>query len=530
MPSSRFSGLYLSGRALAVLLVLVGVVGAMAFYRSHTTPAEIWAGITHATDGPLSASQVGSLTELSKEQELLAERVAPAVVQVMVTAHANTDGMPGDGGDGSDGGGQGGGQGLPPDNPLSQFLGRQFPRRPQYEQGLGSGIIISPDGFIVTNNHVVQDATSIRVSLTDKREFPARVVGSDVLTDLAVIKINASGLPNLPWGDSKAVKQGDVVYAFGNPFNFQFTMTHGIISGKGRLAQDRSDLRAPGDYLQTDAAINPGNSGGPLVDTRGEVIGVNAFIYTSTGSFSGEAFAIPSEIAKPISATLISKGKVVRGYLGITIVPLAPDEAHFFNLPPTAEGALVSDVTAGGAGAKAGLKYGDLIVGFNGQPIGDPTQLQLATGSVPPGTTVKLGILRDGKPMTLDTKLGIAPQDENATAKAAAAPQPSAGVVLGVTVGDLTAAARDRYEIPDNIQGVLITGVTPGGPAYNAGIIGPGLVITDVNRVAVTNAAGLRAQLQKLPPGDDVLLRLYNGGPQAGATYFVIHPAPAGGR
>ncbi|HWG38527.1 MAG TPA: trypsin-like peptidase domain-containing protein [Terriglobales bacterium] len=525
MPSSRFSGLYLSGRALAVLLVIVGVAGAMAFYRSHATPAEIWAGITHATDGPLASSQVGALTELSKEQELLAERVAPAVVQVNVTAHSSADGASGDGGDSGDPGGQG----LPPDNPLSQFLGHQFPRRPQYDMGLGSGIIISPDGFIVTNNHVVQDATSIRVSLTDKREFPARVVGTDALTDLAVIKINASGLPNLPWGDSKAVKQGDEVYAFGNPFTFQFTMTHGIISGKGRLAQDRSDLRAPGDYLQTDAAINPGNSGGPLVDTRGEVIGVNAFIYTSTGSFSGEAFAIPSEIAKPISALLIAKGKVVRGYLGITIVALSPDEAHFFNVPSSTEGALVSDVTGGAAGARAGLKYGDLIVSFNGQPIADPTQLQLATGSVPPGTTVKLGILRDGKPVTLDARLGIAPQDENATASKAAAPQPSAGVALGVALGDLTAAARDRYQIPDNVQGVLITGVTPGGPAFNAGIIGPGLVITDINRVPVTSAANLRAQLQKLPPGDDVLLRLYNGGPQAGATYFVIHPAATGG-
>ncbi|MGH9394003.1 MAG: trypsin-like peptidase domain-containing protein, partial [Terriglobales bacterium] len=528
-------GLYLSGRALAVLLVIVGLAGAMAFYRGHATPAELWAGITHATQPPLSSSQVGNLAALNKEQEVLAERVAPAVVQVMVTAHAGAESIPGESGGSPDQGG--GDQGLPPgmspDNPLSQFFGqfgRQYPRRPEFEQGLGSGIIISPDGYIVTNNHVVQDATDIRIFLTDKREFDAKVVGTDTLTDLAVIKINASGLPNLPWGDSKAIKQGDLVYAFGNPFRLEFTMTHGIVSGKGRVnVGDRSDLRAPGDYIQTDAAINPGNSGGPLVDIRGQVIGVNAFIYTSTGSFSGEAFAIPSEIAEPIAATIISKGKVVRGYLGINIVPMTPELAPFFKLPPNAAGALVTSTTAGAAGAKAGLKDGDVITSFNGAPVSDPTELQLATGSVPPGTAVKLGIMRAGSPMTLSATLGIAAQDETKAASNAAPASRVSGVQLGVQLQELTPAIRDKYQIGDDVKGALVLGVTPGGPAYNSGQIVPGLVITAVNRVPVDSVAAVRAQLQALPPGKNVLLRVATGGPQAGAAYVVVRPTAAGG-
>ncbi|HEY7839360.1 MAG TPA: trypsin-like peptidase domain-containing protein [Terriglobales bacterium] len=531
MPSSRFSGLYLSGRALAVILVVVGVSGAMAFYRTRSSPAMAFQGAATSNQGPIPASQVAALTGLDKEQELLAQYVAPAVVTVTVTAHATSsdEGMPGDN-SGDQGGGQGGGGGqgaFPPDNPLSQFFGQfgQMPRRPEYEQGLGSGIIISPDGFIVTNNHVVDGATSITVGLYDKRTFyDAKVVGTDPLTDLAVIKINASGLPNLPWGDSKAIKQGDNVFAFGNPFQFEFTMTRGIVSGKGRLAGDRTDLRAPGDYIQTDAAINPGNSGGPLVNTRGEVIGVNAFIYTSTGSFNGEAFAIPSEIAKPITATLIAKGKVVRGFLGITIVSLTPDMAHFFNLPATATGALVSQVSPGEAGAKGGLQHGDLITSFNGQPVADPTGLQLATGAVAPGTTVKLGIMRDGKPMTLSVTLGLAPQDQTQTASRSHANAPGAGVRLGLDADDLTPTTRRQFQIPDNIQGALIRTVTPGGPAYNA-TLQPGMVITEVNRVPVPSAEALTTELQKLPPNQDVLLRVVTGGGAGGAVYMVVHPA-----
>ncbi|MGH9476304.1 MAG: Do family serine endopeptidase [Terriglobales bacterium] len=518
MPSSRFSGLYFSGRTFAVLVVIVAVVGTMAFYRTHTSPAAFFGGITRSTEPSLSASQVPNLTALSKEQEVLAERVKPAVVEVQVTAR-----------DTGDDDRMGGIQGLPPDNPLSQFFGRQAPRGPRYEQGLGSGIIISPDGYIVTNNHVVKGATNIRVTLADSRTFKANVVGTDELTDLAVIKIDASGLPNLPWGDSKAAKQGDLVFAFGNPFQLFFTMTHGIVSAKGQTPLGaRSNLLAPGDYIETDAVINPGNSGGPLVNVRGEVIGVNAFIYTSTGSFSGESFAIPSTIAQPVTDALIKNGKVVRGYLGITIRTLTPDLAPFFQTPANTQGALVSSVSSDSPGARAGLKDGDVIVSFNGQSIHDPTELQLATGEVAPGSQVKLKILRDGKPMTLTATLGFEPGEQNAAASNGNHALPSTGAHLGVRMEALTPQMREQNQIPTDVQGAMITGVVPGGPAFNA-LLQPGEVITSINRVPVTSADAVSAELAKLPPDKDILLRIYIGGSQPGGSYVVVHPEPSTG-
>ncbi|TAN22455.1 MAG: PDZ domain-containing protein [Acidobacteria bacterium] len=528
MPSSRFSGLYVSGRTFALLIVIVGVVGAMAFYRAHTgTQDPEFGGITSSTEPALQASQVPALITLSKEQEMLAQRVEPAVVAVNVTAR--------NAGEGDEMGGEGGE--LSPNNPLSQFFGqfgRQFPqRRPRFEQGLGSGIIISPDGYIVTNNHVVKGATNIRVTLTDRREFKARIVGMDELTDLAVIKIEATGLSNLPWGDSKALKQGDPVFAFGNPFQLNFTMTHGIVSGIGRRpAAAISNLRQPSDYIQTDAAINPGNSGGPLVNVLGQVVGVNSFIFTSTGSFSGESFAIPSRIARQVTEDLIKNGKVVRGFLGISIEDVTPELSSFFHVPPTTQGALVTDVTAGDPGANAGLKNGDVIVKFSGQPVDSSTELQLLTEGAPPGTKVKLGILRNGRPMTLEARLGNPPGAESRTAQNGTSAQPAKGAHLGVRLQTLTAQDREQHQIPPNIQGALITGVVPGGPAYNTAQIIPGEVITSVNRVPTATAEAVMNELEKLPPDQAVLLRVYigrSGSLQAGGTYVLIHPEPAGG-
>ncbi|MGH9467484.1 MAG: Do family serine endopeptidase [Terriglobales bacterium] len=516
MPSSRFSGLYLSGRALAVLIVIIGVVGAMAFYRAHGSADPVFAGRISSNDPPLSASQVPALSATSKEQETLALRVEPAVVAVNVTAR-NT-------------GRDEEGNGLPPDSPLSQFFGQfghQFPRGPRFEQGLGSGIVISPDGYIVTNNHVVNGATDIRVTLTDGRSFKAAVVGTDPLTDLAVIKIPATGLTNLPWGDSRAIKQGDLVFAFGNPFQLNFTMTHGIVSGKGRApAGARTNLRAPGDYIQTDAAINPGNSGGPLVNVRGEVIGVNSFIYTSTGSFSGESFAIPSAIAQPVTEDLIKHGKVVRGYLGISIQDVTPALAHFFGAPENAKGALVSTITPGAPGAASGLQHGDIIVSFNGKPLTGSTDLQMDTEGVRPGTKVTLGILRNGRHMNLSATLGSAPGEEENSARGAAPAHASGGAHLGVRLRTLTPADRQQHQIPSSVQGAIITGVVPGSPAYNAELE-PGMVITGINRVPVNSAEAVTQELQKLPPDQDILLRIYLGGNPPGAIYEVIHPEPA---
>ena len=313
MPSSRFSGLHLNRRAMILVLVLAGVVGSMAFYRTHLgSSAASFLGITTATQTPLNDQAVASLVALDEATEKVAQQVSPAVVKIQVTARV-TPGQEegGDNGPGGDGQGQGQGQGgNDQNNPFEQFFGPfmgQMPQQPRIEEGLGSGVIISPDGYIVTNNPVVAGATNISVSLSDQRQFPGKVVGTDKLTDLAVVKINATNLPNAPWGDSRALKAGENVLAFGNPFGLGFTVTRGIISGLGRPRLS-GNMRAPGDFIQTDAAINPGNSGGPLVNAHGEVIGINSAIYTPSGAFSGVGFAIPSEIAKPVIAALIAHG------------------------------------------------------------------------------------------------------------------------------------------------------------------------------------------------------------------------------
>src|SRR5437764_13531648 len=257
-------------------------------------------------------------------------------------------------------------------NPFGQFFG--FPnmpnQRPRIEHGLGSGVIISPDGYIVTNNHVVEGAVNINVTLGDRRVLPAKLVGADPLTDLAVVKVDATDLPSIPWGDSTKLRPGQSVLAFGNPFGFRFTVTRGIVSALNRPNPDATNRRKPGEFIQTDAAINPGNSGGPLVNARGEVVGINTFLISDNGSFSGMGFAIPSQIVKPTVDALIAHGKVVHGYMGIGITDVTPENSKFFDLSKSA-GALVSQVEPDSPAAKAGLKTGDVITGLDGKPVND---------------------------------------------------------------------------------------------------------------------------------------------------------------
>ncbi len=527
MPSSRFSGVYLNRRAMIVVLVLAGVVGSMAFYRTHMAAAASFLGITTATQTPLDDQSVAALIALDRATETVAQQVSPAVVKIQVTARV-TPGQEEDGDNGPGGDGQGPG-GNEPNNPFEQFFGPfmgQMPQQPRIEQGLGSGVIISPDGYIVTNNHVVAGATNISVSLNDQRQFPGRVMGTDKLTDLAVVKINANHLPNAPWGDSRTLKAGENVLAFGNPFGLGFTVTRGIISALGRPRLS-GNMRAPGDFIQTDAAINPGNSGGPLVNAHGEVIGINSAIYTPSGAFSGVGFAIPSEIAKPVIAALIAHGKVVRGYIGVIIGDLDPERAKFFHVPATTKGALVSQVDPNSPGGKAGLKVGDVIVSYNGQKVDSASELQLMTGNTAPNTTVNLSILRDGRPMNLKVTLGELPSGNEEAANQPGGEQ-GGGVKLGVAVTDLTPQIRSQLNLPSSVQGVVIERVQPGGPAFNAGL-SRGDVIQEVNRHPVHNGQELRTELQRLSAGQDVLLLVYTGG---GSSFVVIHPRqqpPSGG-
>src|SRR5277367_3964509 len=357
---------------------------------------------------PLDGSSVSALTSLDSAMEAVASHVTPAVVNVAVTSRA-TEHEAQDGQDGQE-------QQLPPE--FRRFFGPQGPQAqgPQIEHGIGSGIIISPDGYIVTNNHVVNGATQIKVTLNDRRVLPGKVVGTDKLTDLAVIKVNASNLPAVGWGDSTHLKPGQTVLAFGSPFGyFQFSVTRGIISALDRPNPYRDDPRKPGGFIQTDAAINPGNSGGPLVDARGEVVGINTFLISPSGTFSGMGFAIPSQIVRPTVETLIRDGKVSHGRIGIGIADVTPENAKFFD-ETNASGGVVTQVEPDSPGAKAGLQIGDVVTEIDGQKVSDAGELQVMIGQKQPGTKVTLKVLREGKslsiPVTLE-ELGAKPGERS---------------------------------------------------------------------------------------------------------------------
>src|ERR1700741_3034147 len=319
---------------------------------------------------------------------------------------------------------------------FQQFFGGQFPRGPQEqrEQGLGSGVIISPDGYILTNNHVIDKATDIKVMLADKREFPGKVIGTDPKTDIAVVKIDATGLPTIALGDSSKLEVGDYAFAIGNPFGVGETATMGIISATGRNGLSIEDYE---DFIQTDAAINPGNSGGALLDARGDVIGINTAILSGgSGGNQGIGFAIPINMAKHVMDEILKNGKVVRGYIGVGIQEVTPNLAKAFHVAAE-KGALVGNVEHDSPGAKAGLERGDVITELDGQPITGPNDLRLRVGSMAPGTTVHLKVSRSGESRDVTLTLGEAPAGKGPSNSPAGAAENSA--MRGVQVDELTA-------------------------------------------------------------------------------------------
>jgi serine protease Do len=473
---------------------------------------------------PLSDSSVASLVSLDNAVEAVAARVSPAVVNVAVTSKG-AEHETSQQGDDSDGGGQ---IQLPPG--FAQFFGQgspfgggrgmqMQPQQPQIEHGIGSGVIISPDGYIVTNNHVVDGAMDIKVTLNDRRVLTGKVIGTDKLTDLAVIKVNATGLPSIPWGDSGGLKPGQTVLAFGSPFGyFQNSVTRGIVSAVNRQNPYSDDARKPSGFIQTDAAINPGNSGGALVDAHGELVGINTFIISNSGSFAGAGFAIPSQLAKSVTTQLIKSGKVEHGYLGISIEDVTPQNASFFKLQD-ATGAIISQVTPDSPAGHAGLQNGDVVVSLNGRKVLDSSSLQTAVAEHTPGTQIALGILRNGSAQTVNVTLGTyhAPGTETASADAADG-APNSGK-LGLAVSNLTPDVRQQLQLPASLKGVAIANVRPASPADDAALA-PGDVILEVNRQPVSSAdqfvADVHASADK-----DVLLLVWSKG---ATTYRVIHP------
>src|ERR1043166_8650889 len=373
--------------------------------------------------------------------------------------------------------------------------GEPHPRRPQQREfrfkqgGLGSGIIIDKDGHILTNNHVVQDVDEIRVTLADKREFKAEIVGTDPKTDLAVIKIKDKvprDLPVAKLGDSDAVRVGECALAIGAPFGYEQTVTAGIISAKGRANVGATDYE---DFIQTDAAINPGNSGGPLVNLDGEVVGINTVIATSVGQYSGVGFAIPINMAKTIMPTLLKGGTVSRGMLGVIIQDITEDLREQFNLPDT-KGALVAQINKDSPAEKAGIKVGDVILRFNGTPIDDTRHLRNLVAATAPGIKVEIVFLRDGKERTVKVTLAELQGKQTRTGKGEEREEGANTPDVGLTVEALSAdkAKELGYE---NAEGVLITDVDEGSPAAEADLE-PNDLITEVNHEKVTSVDGFR--------------------------------------
>jgi serine protease Do len=500
-------------------LVPLAAVAMVLSVTAYEFDKPVSAAAPAAATTPLDDNSVSALLSLDRAMEALAARVTPAIVNVTVTSKKSGDhSNPAENGDNNSDNDS---------NGLQQFFGKQFgfgqhgfgqQMGPQsnIEHGLGSGVVISPDGYIVTNNHVIDGAVDIRVTMTDRRILPAKLIGADPLTDLAVIKIDGVNLPSVPLGDSTQLHPGQTVLAFGNPLGFRFTVTRGIVSALNRPNPFAADRRSPGQFIQTDAAINPGNSGGPLVNAHGEVVGINTFLVSETGGFSGMGFAIPAQIVKPTVDSLIKHGKVSHGYIGIGISDVTPEEAKFFHVD-NASGAVVTQVEPNSPGAKAGLKVGDVITELNGKAVSDAGELQVEVGQKQPETTLHLKALRDGNPLDVPVTLEAMGKGNNDNQSANAG---HGKPRWGLGLEDLTPDVREQLQAGNDVHGAVIQQVTPGSPADNAGLQ-QGEVITEVNRQPVHSAADVQKALSSVPKDSDALVLVWSN---AGSTFRVLHP------
>lgn len=393
-----------------------------------------------------------------------------------------------------------------PGNPFGEFFNHpQLPRN-RTVQGAGSGVIISEDGMVLTNNHVIEGAKEVEVILADHREIKARVVGRDAKTDLAVLKIDAGkDFPAATMGDSAQLQVGDWVMAIGNPFGLDHTVTSGIVSAKGRVI----GAGPYDDFIQTDASINPGNSGGPLFNMKGEVVGVNTAILPNG---QGIGFAIPINTAKPLIPQLVSKGEVTRGYLGVSIQSISPDLAAALKLK-SGKGALVADVVSGGPADKAGIKRGDLIVSFDGKAVQDSHDLPAMVAATPVGNEVTVVIMRDGKERQLSAKVARLESEETASEE----PRQPAQGKWGLQLHDLTPQVARQLGVKAE-KGVVIVGVQPGSPADRAAIQ-QGDIIVEVNRKAVESAKDVKEEVAKAGDADSLVL-LVKG--EQGSRYVVL--------
>lgn len=442
------------------------------------------------------SANIALLDRTGKAFAAVVKKAEPAVVFVGVEKSVHAAGRQGN-----------------PDNFLNdpffqRFFGPRFkhpkmPRQHDFKQrGAGSGFIISKDGYILTNNHVVADADKITVRLADEREFTAKVVGTDPQSDVALIKIDGKNLPVLPLGNSDKIQVGEWVIAIGNPFELLQTVTVGVVSAKGRNHMGISDYE---NYIQTDAAINPGNSGGPLLNIHGEVIGINSAIFSRSGGYMGIGFAIPINMAKNIEQQLLQHGKVTRGWLGVMIQNVNKDLAESFNLKST-HGVLISEVNAKTPAEKAGIKQGDVVIAIDGKTIDNVGELRNTIAMTSPGTKLVLTVMRDGKKYSIPVTIGEQPAKFTQTGKHK---DNSPLADMGLSLQDLTPELAEQFGYATN-QGVLIAEVEPESPAGMVGLQA-GQLIEEVNKIKVHNLKELKEALKQSKDKKQVLLRVRAG-------------------
>jgi serine protease Do len=488
------------GRTAAVLLV-VAALGVGTAIGSWWTARRSRSGVNilMTTASAAASSEVSFATGLTP----VVEKVVPAVVNIAsakIVRQADTG----------------------PTSPFffdpffREFFGWDLPDRPpreRREQSLGSGVIISSDGYLLTNNHVVEGASEIRISLADKRELTARIVGTDPRTDIAVLRVDEKNLPALAVADSSQVKPGQFVLAVGNPFGLGQTVTMGIVSATGRGNLSIVDYE---DFIQTDAPINPGNSGGALVDIHGALIGINTAILSRSGGNQGIGFAVPINMARQVMEHILKDGRVIRGWLGVAIQPVTPAVARAMGLEKPA-GALIGDVTAGSPAEKAGLRRGDIVIAINGEPVSETRELSLKVAMLSPGTTARLKVIRDRREIEIPVVLGEQPAERRA-AGPSPAPEPERALE-GVAVSNLTPQLRQQLGLPAAVTGVVVVRVEPGSPAAEAGLR-RGDVIQEVNRRPVANVTDFERAVRQSGRGPLLLLVHREGG----TLFLVIEP------
>ncbi len=466
---------------------LAAALAAMGFFAVRAATIGHFSG-----ENPPATVKVVSRSEASQARGYasVVKRVLPAVVNISSSKVVKSDMS-----------GLQGPQGVDPF--FRQFFGNDFFQknpvpREQREKSLGSGVIVSPEGYILTNNHVVDGATEVTVTLHDKRELKARVIGTDPRTDIAVLKIDGSNFPTLTLADSSRVEAGDIVLAIGDPFGVGETVTMGIVSATGRGGLGIEQVE---DFIQTDAPINPGNSGGALVDDEGHLIGINTAIVGNSGGSQGIGFAVPINMARYDMDQILKHGKVERAYLGILPQDVTPAMAKAFHAGQS-EGALVGDVTPNSPASRADLKTGDIILAVNGQPIADANQLRLKIGMMEPSAKVNLTVLRDGKTQEVAVELGAFPSKQE---QASTGQDHSESGLEGVNVSNLTPETAQQLKLPVTTKGVVVDEVNPASRAADAGLQ-PGDVIQQVNHQPVKTVKDFNQALRASAHDAPVLL------------------------